>query len=308
MKSKRMIFYHDDADGRCAAAIARGHAKLTGWERAYAPFQYGDLINWQIFENFKAGDTVWILDFSFKAKEMEKLCDIVGSENITWIDHHIKSQDLYDQFKHLKGVRLTGEAACILTWRYCFGENSIPKPVLHIGDRDIWRFAFGDDTKYFYEKYLQEETEPWREVWDGWLDPGYNFKTELVYGKIIYHARMKWLKDMARRLGREHQEFIDGVMTLTVNFPGSGDMGQIIQDMGYLIAHCYEDKPNSEGRVVRLHHLYSDTIDVGEIARAYGGGGHKEAAGWDEEIMLGLERWSAKHRWTENFTPPIEDL
>lgn len=291
--SKRMIFYHDDADGRCAAAIARKHAKDMGWQRSYAPFQYGDLINWQIFENFKPGDSVWILDFSFNTFDMNKIIDIVGVDNVTWIDHHEKAEDLYEQYKYLWGKRETHSAACLLTWTFCYPLLAFPRAVQFIGDRDTWTFEFGTDTKYFYETFLQGETDPWREVWDNWLNPGYNCIVEIGNGKIMYSARMKWLKDMAKRLGRENERFVPGVATLTVNFPGSGDMGHIIQDMGYLIAHCYEDKPNSDGKVVRLHHLYSDTIDVGEIAKALGGGGHKGAAGWEEEIF-----------WTENFTPP----
>jgi len=282
---KRVIFYHNDADGRCAAAIAWRHAKEHGWKTAFAPFEDGDPMDWQIFEHFKTDvDTLWILDFAFEPEVMAKIREIAGS-NLVWIDHHVENRDLFERFKDVEGIRKDDVAACILTWNYCYGNiDDIPSAVIYIGDRDVWVFDGGDITRFFYEAFLQENTEPWQGCWDRWLNKKYDLSLELAKGRVIYRARMKWLQDMAKRLGRENDEIVSGVATLTVNFPGSGDMGHIIQDLGFEIAHCYEDKPNRDGKVVRLHHVYSGTVDVGAIAKERGGGGRKAAAGWEESI------------------------
>jgi len=282
---KRVIFYHDDADGRCAAAIARRHAKEHGWKVAFGALNYGDDVEWQAFEEFKRDvDSLWILDFAFSADVMAKLVEIAGSK-LVWIDHHVKNKDLFERFKGVEGVRKDDVAACILTWKYCYGNiDDIPSAVIYIGDRDVWAFNGGGITRFFYEAFLQEDTHPWLECWDRWLSKKCDLGLDLAKGRVIYRARMKWLKNMAERLGRENDEIVSGVATLTVNFPGSGDMGHIIQDMGYEIAHCYEEKPNQQGELMRMHTLYSETVDVGAIAKARGGGGHKAAAGWTEMI------------------------
>ena len=49
--------------------------------------------------------------------------------------------------------------------------------------------------------------------------------------------------------------------------------------MGYDVGYCYVDKV-SEGQLMTYVTLYSETVDVSQIAQKFGGGGHAGAAGF----------------------------
>ncbi len=289
---KRVIIYHDDADGRCAATIAGSDAQRDACNVECHPMHYHYPVPWGIFESFRRDvDELWIVDFSFPPDVMAKLFDEAGLY-VTWIDHHKTAIDgMGKRFAHVAGVRNVEKAACLLTWEHCFPKQEPPLAVQFIADRDIWAFSLGDATKHFYESFMTMETHPGSPAWDGWLSTEASVNSSvaqmLLEGEKLYKARMKFLETMAESLGRpdelEHDPY--GATILAVNFPGSGDMGQIIGDMGYDMAHCYVDQ-EQDGKMVRVHSLYTDDseIDVGAIAKAYGGGGHKGAAGWTEVL------------------------
>jgi nanoRNase/pAp phosphatase (c-di-AMP/oligoRNAs hydrolase) len=56
-------------------------------------------------------------------------------------------------------------------------------------------------------------------------------------------------------------------------------MGEQIRRAGYQIGYCYTEVMRA-GRLQTIVTLYSNQVDVSEIARKYGGGGHRGAAGF----------------------------
>ncbi len=281
---RRVIMYHDDADGRCSAAIAGRHGRCCDDVLVYVPMQYGDAVPWQMFDMFEKGKDEFIMvDFSLPEDLMERVQDLVG-DSFIWIDHHKTAIKDLKRFQTLKGLRIRGNiAACLLTWNYFFSRKKEPMAVQYIADRDVWKFYYGDETRCFYELYKQENTHPWQGAWDRWFEDTTGEFLDLELGKKLYRARIEQLKGYALSLGREHKIFGTEYRALVVNFPGSGDMGQVIKDLGYDIAHCYVDQER-DGRMMRTHAVYSDKVDVGEVAKLYGGGGHKGAAGWVEMV------------------------
>jgi oligoribonuclease NrnB/cAMP/cGMP phosphodiesterase (DHH superfamily) len=289
---KRFIIYHDDADGRCAAAIAgRDHAAsdFLGHTVAYLPIQYDDPVPWEAIDALhKDLDELWILDFSFPKDVMCKIRQTVG-QYVVWIDHHKTAIEALDNCRKWPGVREDGTAACILTWRWLNPKKQVPLAVRYLGDRDVWRFEFGDLTRWFYEIYLRSATHPESALWDTWLQPdaytnGY-FGQLLKDGRILYEARMQSLERIARRFGREENRLNLNCRVLTINFPGRGELGQVIRDLGYDVAHCYHEEMRG-GHLVRINNLYGNgKVDVGEACQAKGGGGHARAAGFVEALL-----------------------
>lgn len=82
---KRVIFYHDDADGRCAAAIAARFARPV-METVYVPRRHPQ------GPDFPAGaenpGEVWVLDYSFEEADMRRLIEMAPVDRFFWIDHH----------------------------------------------------------------------------------------------------------------------------------------------------------------------------------------------------------------------------
>jgi oligoribonuclease NrnB/cAMP/cGMP phosphodiesterase (DHH superfamily) len=291
----RFIIYHDDADGRCAAAIAGRAAIGAGFaDVEYIPVQRpAELPDLKSYGFDRGCDDLWLLDFSFEMAEMLQLFAL-AAPRFYWFDHHVSvleklGTDSRLQAGSLAGVREVGLAACLLVWRFCHPGDAAPWAVEFIADRDVWRFYYGTNTKHFYEIYLQHDSRPQSAIWDDWfaMELG-QYRDLIATGGILYGARLNGLVKMAKRLG--HPVDLEALTygrrrgrALRLNFPGSGEMGQIARDLGYDLAWCWVEVQRG-GRRVRMHSLYSDTIDVAEIAAARGGGGHTGAAGFTEEV------------------------
>jgi len=71
----------------------------------------------------------------------------------------------------------------------------------------------------------------------------------------------------------------EGHKTLAVNGPCSGELGEAIRKRGYTVGYCYVEAEQN-GNVMTFVTLYSDQVDVSEIAMKFGGGGHAGAAGF----------------------------
>lgn len=290
----RVIIYHDDADGRCAAAIAARFANLK-MENMFFPVSYADPPPWPVLQKLSIGDEIWIVDFSFPDNEMAKILCVLGQSHTYWFDHHESKQDVYDQYKSVPGIRDTGHASCLSVWMWCnspcaTGPMPIPWPVRWIADRDVWRFEYGDDTKNFYEMYLQEGNKhPSSAMWDGYLMSERlreEYDKYLSQGEILRKARLGQLKSVALRIGYDVRlPGLPGARVLKMNYPGSGDLGEVVRsDFGYDIVWCYHERQINGAGMIRENSMYSATVDVGAICKGKGGGGHKGAAGFVEVL------------------------
>lgn len=295
---RRTIIYHEDLDGICAAAIALKHARAHGVSCSFVPMDHGRPMEWMAFDEnwFKHDrDECWLLDFSFEPLVMAKLRSVVGN-NLVWIDHHKTAIEAAGEFADLKGVRDIADAACLLTWHFCFPNDPAPDAVRFIADRDTWTFARGDQTRWACEILAHEihDAGPLADVWKSLLMPrdgrhgsGTLGRDVLEIGRYMYEARIRLLRAMARKYGETCSTQFQNpaspgglIWTFSINHPPSGDLGQVIKDMGHAIAHVFVDQYRPGGGWVRKHTLYSDTVDVSAIAAQYGGGGHRGAAGW----------------------------
>jgi oligoribonuclease NrnB/cAMP/cGMP phosphodiesterase (DHH superfamily) len=264
-----LCIYHDDMDGECSAAIVR---RKFGDRAVFQSMDYGDAIPWDLIEKC---DELIIVDFSFPRADMLR---VVEETKVTWVDHHKTSLSELADLEGLPGLRSLGQAACVLTWRLLLEGQPIPPTVLFIADRDIWRHEH-EESKPFGEGLFHEDTRPQNDdLWEPLLNGNEEKVSELIArGEIIYQARILRLRKMIKAKGYEIR--FEGHPTLAINYRGSGDLGELIREMGYDIAYCYyESKLEHELRT--FVSLYSEKIDVSEIARKFGGGGHPGAAGF----------------------------
>ena len=264
--------YHDDADGRCSAAIVR---RVFGSSVRLHAIDYGDPVPWEVIE---ASDKVVIVDFSLPLEDMRRA---QKTSDLVWIDHHKTALNKLSEMEGIPGLRSLDEAACVLTWRTFFPDQPVPKAVVYIGDRDTWRHAY-DDTAPFSEGLHQEDTRPWNdELWKPLLDDESDRVEALIQrGTVLHQARVQRIKRQIKRYGFE--VIFEGYQTLAINARGSGEMGAMIRQLGYEIGYCYIEAEQN-GEIKTFVTLYSDRVDVSEIARKFGGGGHAGAAGFSIE-------------------------
>ncbi len=273
-KAHTVCLHHNDPDGRASGMIVR---RALGPQIRLHEINYGDIVPWDLLEN---AQRIVVVDFSLPRQDMIRLaqnCELI------WIDHHITAiQDMADVSPAWAGKRSTAEAACVLSWQYYFPDHPVPRGIVLIGDKDIWRMAEAE-TRPFNEGLLQENTHTENlHLWDAILDDDRALIQRLAgKGQILLQARLNNLHRAARRFGFPVN--FEGFHTLVINRPGEGELIEIAtQQLGYEVAYCYVDTFQN-GKLVTSVMIGSRSVDVSQIARKFGGGGHPGASGFQFE-------------------------
>lgn len=272
-----IIFHHNDADGRCAAFIMAHYFFIThGHKARFVEVDYASKID---VETIKPGTIVAVVDFSFKPEIMAQVER--RAKPVIWCDHH-KTAEHYG-YNHLPGIRdfkdkgLCG-AECV--WEFCFPKDQKPLALEILGDYDAWRHSFGQATFDFYEGLKLENTSPNQQedsIWPFILfseDRGTITREIQHHGAVAIKYRDNYCRRIAAQYGYETQlgEFPAFAMN-AYSFGNQGFPYEIRAKYPILIAYIYD------GREYTVS-LYSAQVDVSEIAKFYGGGGHKGAAGF----------------------------
>lgn len=265
-----LCLYHNDPDGCCAAAVVR---RALGTEVELQPLEIGDPVPWDRIEDC---EQVVMVDYSLAPADMRRLRD---GWRLVWVDHHKTSLVvLGEEMAEVPGERSLEAAGCVLTWQTFFPDQKLPTAVALVGDRDIWRMQF-PETRAFSEGLYRSDFSPDNdEFWVPLLDDDQSKVQQLTErGAVLYEARVLDIQDVVQRYGFEI--VFEGHRTLAVNHHGSGDMGEHIRQLGYEIGYCFVDVLR-DGRLQTTVTLYSDQVDVSQLARKHGGGGHPGAAGF----------------------------
>lgn len=275
---KMICFHHNDLDGRCAAAIVDKWwrpREAEGQREIFVELDYKDRVP---VESIGPSEQVVIVDFSFKPEVMSEV--FKRTDKIIWCDHH-KTAANYDYGRELAGIRDFEEkhrAGCEVTWEFFFPDIPIPKAVFLVGDRDCWRWQGGVETARFNQGMKLYDTSPASPFWRVLLDEGCHDNKSLLrditeQGRTCLMFRDSFCADYAKTYGFEtefegHKAFAMGLYMF-----GSEGFGEKFKQYPMCLSFVFDGEQWTVG-------LYSETIDVGEIARKHGGGGHKGAAGF----------------------------
>ncbi len=217
-----------------------------------------------------AGKDVVMVDFSYKRPVLLEMAEKASS--ILILDHHKSAAaDLVDLPQNVTAVFDMSHSGAMLAWEHFFPGAEPPPMLRHIEDRDLWRFAL-PHTRQVQANVFSHPYD--FQVWDHLMSMS---SEELAADGIAIER--KHFKDMKELLGVTRRELvIHGHRVPAANLPHtmSSDAGHEMAQ-GHPFAACYFDTP--EGRVFSLRS--TDTgVDVSEIAKTYGGGGHRNAAGF----------------------------
>lgn len=290
-----LCLYHNDPDGQCSAAIVR---RKFGKDVTLKAMDYGVTIPWEAIEE---ADVVIIVDFSLPLDEMQRAAELA---RLIWIDHHKTALEAL-QSLDVPGLRALDRAGCVLTWQAFFPEQPLPRAVQYVGERDIWTFEH-EETKPFCEGLYQLSSHPANDsLWNALLDDDDDLVGQIVQdGGLLLRARLLAIRRQVRGYGYEID--FEGHRTLAVNARGTGELGEFIRSQGYTIGYAYI-QTRQNGALTTHVTLYSDQIDVSEIARRFGGGGHPGASGFSF-ISKGLPfPDNARVVWEQETSGEAED-
>lgn len=173
-----------------------------------------------------------------------------------------------------------------IAWDYFNPGKARPPLINHIEDRDLWRFKLPNTRE------IQAAVFSYPYDFDVWT--GLMYATDLselvLEGSAIERKHHKDVAELTQVVTRMMK--IGGEVVPMANLPYTltSDAGHLLcgevqcppgiggpTTSRYPFAGCYWDTP--EGRVFSLRSR-DDGFDVGEIAKQYGGGGHKHASGF----------------------------
>ncbi len=264
-EEKVICYFHNDADGVMSASIV----KKVYPNAKFIRVDYGH--NWDV--NDIIDSICIIVDFSFD--DMDELKQY--PDKLIWIDHHKtameKNQELWDS-ENIEGLRDLELSGCELTWTWFFPREVMPRVVELVGDRDMWKFKYGDKTRAFHEYVSIHFKEPS----DYLLAANSKMIEEWIeIGKPLFEKKQDQIK-------KSFDQGIDMILNDHKTRVINSNMN--VSETG---EYCYLDKKYPMALIwsVRGHKivvsLRSNTIDVGEIAKKRGGGGHKFAAGFEAD-------------------------
>lgn len=274
MTGKTLCYYHSgDWDGICSAVVV----KRAIPDAELIPINYGEDYNEKVFSVVTKNDVVVVVDFNLKPiKKMVKLDR--QCKSLIWIDHHIDmiTDSETIQFQPL-GLRIDGTAACVLAWKYFFGDEPVPVGIDLIGKFDVHQYE--DSRVIPFQFGLKfNELSPYIPVWEKILNNEEKVVDTLISeGIILEKYEKKEHVKRAKECGFE------------VDF---GDYKAFAVN-GYVNIDNLGDSFNSEKyhfllTFVRLSGWWRyrlstrrPDVNVGEICRRFGGGGHKSIAGFE---------------------------
>lgn len=278
---KTICIYHSHClDGFAAAWVVRKYHNDILISRYW---QIGsDIVRLPFIEFFAAsygypppdvrGKSVIMVDFSYPRNVMEKIAEEALS--LTVFDHHKSAEEALREFSHpnARVVFDMNRSGAGIAWDELIG-GARPTWINFVEDRDLWKFKY-ETTRPFCAALHSYEMN--FESWDAALAS--NFL--IAEGSAILRAHDKSVAEFVR--GCKSTTELGGVVVSVLNVPPqfSSDCGHALAQ-GKPFSATYWDK-NGE----RLWSLRStdEGVDVSEIAKLYGGGGHRNAAGFKTKI------------------------
>ncbi len=263
------VIYHADCNDGFGAAWSAW--KLLGNKAEYHAAKHGDL------PPDVSGKNVAILDFSYKNNIIKDM--ISQANSLIVIDHHKSAMiELHDIANTHFDMSRSG---AMLAWNFFHPTKEPPKLIEYIQDRDLWSWklpysrefsAAFDMVPFDFEVFSEFEDDS---TFDDACKRGSYI---LAYSKTV----IKRICDKAvLRTWRGKSVYI-------VNSPHwMSEIGNKLSPDCDFVVIWYFDHDRHEYRVsLRSFH---DEVDVSEIAKEWGGGGHKQAAGFSLRSLSGTQ-------------------
>lgn len=245
------------------------------------------------------GKNLLIADFSYKP---EALADVAAlAKSVVILDHHKTAEADLRQFKvecrafraadidqMLSDVHFLGRLPIIahfdmdrsgaaLTWEFCFPDEPIPVMLQFIEDRDLWRFKLRETRAFsLYLRSFPYDFDVWTTIADRiYSDPN------LVIGEAL---------SIERFYDQKLAEMLPTAVLKSIgrwkDVPVAHAPYAFASDLAHELLKAHPSAPFAAVVVDayggRTYSLRSEDgrEDVSEVARTFGGGGHRNAAGF----------------------------
>lgn len=281
-----LIIYHDaDLDGVCSGAIAHmkyPYARLLGYDYK-RDFD---------IEQVRPGEDVIMADISLPMPLMQQIAERSGS--FLWMDHHVSALKEYEAHfgvvagthnelghENMTYIYRSDISACEICWKELFPGQVMPEAVHMLGEYDTWRcngserwnstilpFQYGMRVAGFAPETLAR-----------FLENSQSNEEVIMVGQSI----LKYQKQQDERLMLKSFD-------ARLNIPAEQGTIRCLVCNGAHSSTAFESKWDEEkydvmvgisfdGKMWGISLRTTKDIDLSVIAKSFGGGGHKKAAG-----------------------------
>ncbi|NBZ97066.1 MAG: hypothetical protein EBR40_11725 [Proteobacteria bacterium] len=214
------------------------------------------------------GKNVVILDFSYDNATTKRM--ISEAASLLVIDHHKSAMvELHDVSNTHFDMTHSGAR---LSWDFFHPGHPPPKLINYIEDRDLWKWelpyskefsAAFDMVPFTFEDFEKYEDDS---VFDDAVKRGSYI---LAYSKTV-------IKKVCEKAALRRYQGME-VMVVNSSHWMSEIGNRLSHDCDFAVIWYYDHEDRKIKVSLRAFH---DNVDVSEIAKRFGGGGHKKAAGF----------------------------
>ncbi len=257
-----VVFYHADCtDGFTSAWVA--WKKFGDTAEYIASFHDDEPV-------FLEGKEIYTIDITFPEVVTMRL--MKDNKRVTAIDHHISTKET-TLITHKPSFSLD-HSGSTLAWKYFFPDDQIPQFLLNVEDRDLWRKKIpSSPVLYAYLDLFDFNFE----IWDKLIK---DFEVLDKRNKILETGQLL-LKYEEKRMDRHINKnamlvVFEGHKTYAINESGyASQIGERLSEVLPPISIIW--RQNKNGLII-VSLRGSGDVDVSELAKKYGGGGHKNSA------------------------------
>ncbi len=201
--------------------------------------------------------------------------------SVTVLDHHKTAEA---ELANLVADNLTvvfdmAKSGAMLTWEYFHPNDSPPDLVRYVQDRDLWQWALPQS------KEVNAYIGACEFTFEEWDSLGTQYYDDLaMYGESILLYQKKVI-DQAVANANEIELAGHKVLTVNTTVLFSEIAGKLAENRPFGTAWFIR----KDGKMQWSLRSRDGGVDVSEIAKQFGGGGHRNAAGFEHDLASGVD-------------------
>ncbi|CAG8455509.1 2728_t:CDS:2 [Acaulospora morrowiae] len=289
------IIYHKDCSDGFGAAY-------SAWKRLGNNAKYFPAVHSTPPPNDIKDKNVGMFDFAYPRTVLTELENQVKSLAI--VDHHVSAREdlLGDRSAHSENIKNyffdMNKSGARLAWEFFWPDKEVPLLLRYIEDRDLWRFSLPRSREFSafwtsvphefetYDRYAQDESLIEKAIEAG--SHILNYMNSRVSSLEVNAFKRKITLTTVDSNNQSHTKTYNVMVINSILW--QSELGHALakkQDADFSMIYSYDGRLKRYS--VGLRSL-DEKADVSLIAKALGGGGHRNAAGfvWKRETIESL--------------------
>lgn len=260
---KIVVLYHNNCPDGFGAAWA-------AWKKFGSRASYIGVNNGEAPPTSLKNKEVYILDIGFSDDQMRKLR--ASTQKLIMLDHHItRKESITLAHEYIFDLKRSGAG---IAWNYFHPTRLLPYLLKIIQDYDLWRFRLP------YTKELSAFLDINNQDFHLWNTLAKNFEKLKVRKKYIEAGSTlrAYQKKIIEKAVEKPQlvRFVGHIILAVNSFMLISEIGNALASKQPPFGLVWSER---DGKIV-VSLRSRDNFDVSKIAQKFGGGGHRQAAGF----------------------------